>query len=1129
MNKCTFLFLLCSNVAWAQVDLPTGRAVVSYPLFNYAGEGKLTVSVDLEYTGGNGIKVNDLASNVGLGWTLQAGGVISRSAIGEPDDQVGGKLEGDQYATGRAFSSYSATAMPAKGGWVPMEDYSQPFFRHDASVTDDREMDIFTYSYNGRQGSFVVGTDGSIKVLDNSKLRIEKITENLSASKILTRWSKFIIIDESGIRYTFSEKVLDRIIFYETGAQKKFFLDPAPANLQTYVCGQNYKITNYYAVNNWYLSEISDPLTGKKITYTYEDYELEYISGLQGSYNINILDNGQQQIVAQRITPRYKGIMKRLTAINMPDNNQVVFSYYTAQRADLPGDRALQQISIHRNGQTISGYQFDYQYFCLTDIRDFNYGFTPAEAESSRLCLKAFRKLGRNGVADNPYQFTYNTGSSGVPARNTPAIDHYGYFNGGTYYPFDTDIHHYANVQRLCIPSNRTVIGTISIMGAGTLTGIKYPSGGALTYEYEANTALNGTTSVRTGGIRVKKTIESDGVGASSAVVKEYRYVLEDGQTSGWGYEAPRYLDTAYSRLIIPATGSYRAANMAYAVAVPVTEALFAAYSHNALAGVSRNAVEAGMASTKVSSIYSSLVTSLALIAITYVVQDIFPSSPVNVARTSQVYLSAHPANQNPLPALYSRVEVYEGDVTDNIGKTVYEFTSDKDFAVNFPAQGQVYALKQRSVPWLYGLIKRKLIFNKANEPVHETYNKYSANISSEAVYTYASTSYKPDLYIICPSGQFASNASLVRFRTDKYYPVTANIQLSYTVEKSFTGPDSKVRKVDYEYDPVYYNLRKVSTLNSLNEREEKRIYYPYDYPGIAVTKLMTDNHIYNIPVSSESWLYKTGSEEVMTGAEVTEFMQTASGSIKPGKVYLLATSQPLSKAVTGEFNPSVPVRNATYFKEAVSYTYNSAGYLVSANALNRQTTYIYNDNNEKIIAQAYNAAVADVGYSSFEPGAMGTWDVPSSGSIRVPSVPSGDYCLNMAMGQSITKTGLDADKSYILSYWKKDGSVHISGGVKTNEKEVMVKNGWILVSLNIKQATAITISGSGMLDELRLHPAETLLSSTTYDQYYNIISQTGADHISTYYSYDDLGRLTAVHDADRNLINATEYRYSGN
>ncbi|HJT74279.1 MAG TPA: hypothetical protein VJ720_09680, partial [Chitinophaga sp.] len=646
---------------------------------------------------------------------------------------------------------------------------------------------------------------------------------------------------------------------------------------------------------------------------------------------------------------------------------------------------------------------------------------------------------------------------------------------------------------------------------------------------YEANTALNGTTSVRTGGIRVKKTIEADGVGASSDVVKEYRYVLEDGQSSGWGYEAPRYLDTAYSRLIIPVSGSYRAANMAYAVAVPVTEALFAAYSHNALAGVSRNAVEAGMASTKVSSIYSSLVTSLALIAITYLVQDIFPSDPVNVARTSQVYLSAHPGNQNPLPALYSRVEVYEGDVTENIGKTVYEFTSDKDFAVNSPSPGVTYSLKQRSVPWLYGLTKRKLVFNKANEPVHETYNKYTANISSEAVYTYVSTSYKPDLYIISPSSQFASNAGLVRFRTEKYYPISANALLSYTVEKSFTGPDSKTRKVNYEYDPVYYNLKKVSAVNSLNEKEEKRIYYPYDYSGVAVTKLMTDNHIYNVPISSESWLYKAGGEEVLTGAAVTEFMQTASGAVKPGKVYLLAAGSPLTKAVVGEFNPSVPIRNATYFKEAASYAYNNAGYLASSNSLSRQTTYIYNDNNEKIIAQAYNAAVTDIGYSSFEPGAMGTWNVASSGIIPVPSAPSGNYCLNMAAAQSVAKAGLDAGKNYILSYWKKDGSINISGGVKTNEKEIMVKNGWTLVSLYVTQVTAITISGSGMLDELRLHPAEALLSSSAYDQYYNIVSQTGPDNITTYYTHDELGRLTAVYDADRNLINATEYRYSAN
>lgn len=1123
----------------AQVDLPTGRAVISYPLFNYIYGGKLTASVNLEYTGGSGIKVNDLASSVGLGWTLQAGGVITRSTMGEPDDQIGGKLEWDQYATGRAFSSYSFSEMPAKGGWVPIEEYSQPFFRHEASVIDDRELDVFTYSYNGRQGSFVVGRDGTVKVLDNSNLKIEKVNEDLSGSNILTRWSKFIITDESGIKYTFSEKVLDRIILYETGAQKKFFLDPAPANLQTYVCGQNYKITNFYAVNSWYLSEISDPLTAKKISYTYENYDLEYIAGLQGSYSISPLDDGQQQIVAQRLFPRYKGVMKRLTAINLPDNNQVSFNYYSTPRADLPGDKALQQISIKKDGIVQMGYSFEYQYFCLTNIRDFTYGFTTTEAENSRLCLKSFRRFGKNNTADNPYEFTYNTGGTlGIPARNTAAIDHYGYFNGGPYYPFDTDIHSYTNIQRLCIPNNRTVIGTIDVMGAGTLTGIRYPTGGSLKYEYESNTAWDGTKSVRTAGIRVKKTIESDGIGANSDIVKEYKYLTEDGQTSGWGYEAPRYLDTTYSHLVIPTQGSFRAANMAYAIAIPVTETLFAVYAHNNLGGVYKpnnlggaykKPVESGVASSKVSSLYSSLVGSLAIIAISYVVRDVFVAPPTNISITSQTYLSAHPTNQNPLPSLYSRVEVYEGSATDNLGKSVYEFTSDKDFAINFPGPSVAYAFKQRCTPWIYGLVKRQQIFNKSAELVYEKYNKYTANIAFLENVNYASTKYRPTLHLVCPASEFPANSNLIRFMVDKHYPITANVMLAYSVEKNFTGPDFQMKRTDYEYDPTYYNIKKVWTSNSLNEKEEKRIYYPYDYTVNGITKIMTDNHIYNIPVSSESWLYKAGAEEQLVGAEITGFQQTASGEIKPSSVHLLVSNRPVSKSEIGIFNPGVLVRNSTYLKQSASYAYNSAGYLASSMTLNHQTSYIYNDNNEKVIAKIENADVNNIGYSSFEQGASGTWTITPSAAnstIAVANAPSGAYSLNMTAVQSIFKTGLDINKTYILSFWKKDGNISISGGIKTNEKNVMMKNGWTLVTLAINQASVISLSGSGLLDELRLYPADALLSSIAYDQYYNIVCEMGIDNIATYYSYDDLGRLIGIYDADRNLVNLTEYKY---
>lgn len=1140
MKRLLYIGLLCillgnSHYSFAQVDLPTGSAQVNFPLYNYSNGGKLGLNISLNYTGGNGIKVTEIASNVGLGWALQVGGMISRSTHGEPDDQVGGTLGGDNIPTGRLYSNYANSTMPVKAGWVPLQDYSIPYYRGDATVIDDREADILNYSFNGHQGSFMIAYNGAVIVLDNSKLKIETVNEDLSASNILTRWSKFIITDESGIRYTFSEKNLDRIILYETSGQKRFYLDPPPANLQTYVCKQRYKTTDYSAVNNWFLSEVFDPLTNKKITFTYENYNLDYIAGIQGSYSINPIDGGQE-IVAQRIEPHYTGIVKRLTAIDLPDNNQLTFSYSPNERADLPGDKALFNITVKKAGSIQYGYTFNYQYFSQTNIRDLYYGFTPVDAVNSRLCLLSFNKFGVGNFPDQQYKFTYNTGSAsrGVPGRNAPAYDHYGYYNGNTTYDWTTDVGTYNNIQNLTLPAKRVVIGTVDIMGAGMLQSIKYPTGGTISYEYEANDARDGGSNVKTAGLRVKKVITSDGVGANQDIVREYKYVQEDGtSSSGWGYEAPRYLDTSRTVLVIPTNGSYAAANLAYSAALPAAQTLFSIYAHkeNLAMGYIRGKTERGIATSQVSSLTTSLVTTLLFTAVCYLVRDVFTSNSRTTILDNQVYFSAHPANQNPLPMIYNRVEVYEGSSTDNLGKTVYEFTSDKDFAVNYPVRTQVYASRQRSIPWLYGLLKRQLVFNKNGELVGDKYNKYTADIKVEGDNSiFTSTAYKANQMLVTNAEGYNLNYDRISFAAEKYSPISANVMLAYTIDKKYTGNNYQLKRTDYEYDSTYYNLKKVTVLNSFNEKEEKRFYYPTDYTATGIFKIMIDNHIYNLPIASETWIYKAGTEEQLAGAEIKDYQLLGSGHIKPSKVYLLSTNSPVPKSIIGAFSPSALVRNSTYFKEAVNYSYNTAGYLATTSSLNSLTSYIYNDDNELIIAKVTNAGIADIGYSSFEVGAKGTWTVNASGpaatSVINTTSPSGQYCLSMPTVTSVTKTGLDAAKKYRLTYWQKDGIINVSGGTKTDEKTILIRNGWTLKSMTITQTTGITITGTGLMDELRLYPYQCQMVSSSYDSNFNVITTTGPDNTAIYFEYDLLGRLRNTYDADRNLVKSTDYKY---
>ena len=66
------------------VNLYTGRTNINIPLFNIS-YNEIEIPISISYQGG-GVKVDDECGNVGLGWTLNAGGVVNRIVRGMPDE-----------------------------------------------------------------------------------------------------------------------------------------------------------------------------------------------------------------------------------------------------------------------------------------------------------------------------------------------------------------------------------------------------------------------------------------------------------------------------------------------------------------------------------------------------------------------------------------------------------------------------------------------------------------------------------------------------------------------------------------------------------------------------------------------------------------------------------------------------------------------------------------------------------------------------------------------------------------------------------------------------------------------------------------------------------------------------------
>jgi len=206
-------------------------------------------------------------------------------------------------------------------------------------------------------------------------------------------------------------------------------------------------------------------------------------------------------------------------------------------------------------------------------------------------------------------------------------------------------------------------------------------------------------------------------------------------------------------------------------------------------------------------------------------------------------------------------------------------------------------------------------------------------------------------------------------------------------------------------------------------------------------------------------------------------------------------------------------------------YSYNNYGKILDqAKSLDLRQSTVWDNQSNNSIAQVINASYSEIAYSSFETDAHGNW-IYTGASSADASAPTGSKCYPVANG-SISIAGITNTKSYIVSYWSKNvpAIVNSTAGIAG-----VYKNGWTYYEHRIPAGTLlVTVSGSAIIDELRLYPSDAQMISETYIPSAGISSQCDANNKITYYEYDGLARLSLVRDGDRNIIKKFCYNYTG-
>jgi hypothetical protein len=781
--RCILLFtlgLVLNRSALCQVNIQSGAAQQSFPLINFSdAKTGLATSVTASYSSGNGLIVNSIASNLGTGWSLDAGGVVTRMQIGEPDDQqayfngnlgqVGSEDALDSYPNGYMYNPNTKLGCQKLLAHYPVFKQRNTVFKQRNEALADTEQDKFIFQANGRYGAFVIGSDQKVYPIGDTRVKISFALDNLTTFGIRTRIKSFTITTEDGVIYRFTKLGLAHLCRYKNsrmtangfefagapsdneGAVNRHWGYPVPASKRPWI------------VSNWYLTEIENPNTGGKITFEYDEIRTEasntkyvthqrklegFLIGLN-LYKMLSNDNIAHQAswtpdneLLRMTKPGAINITyirsinqtQRLRRILLPNSGYIQINYQQKVRVDLKGDNAVHSVYYYLNNKVLRGYEFETGYFLRKGIVNYDHPFIGVESKFARLCLLSIKKIG-NGedqASEPPVRFEYYTGTDTnspddiVPPANSLAQDHWGYYNGSnSSLPMHED-HDFLSAPyhqyfRITFGKYHETKGKYA--QNGLLRKVIYPTGGELSYGYLANSVQaspNTTQNISSGGVSVLTTYLVKDGDYAKAINTVYQYTLANNQTSSrWGYERPHYY--SLSKTVYDEDWTIRHAGISYPeMATSINADFWGKAIVGTLVGVGFQLAISAIP-------IASLVTAINVAMAAFSIINFIVSMTSNHYFYSFILSNTNNILSNPLGQFSSRVQVWTNDQAGGTssGRTVYDF-SDRTFQkLLVPTMEWPFLNQPRMLGWAYGLPRRVTMYDKDNKKVSEKINEY--------------------------------------------------------------------------------------------------------------------------------------------------------------------------------------------------------------------------------------------------------------------------------------------------------------------------------------------------------------------------------------------------------------------
>lgn len=452
----------------------TGVPQINIPLYEIELNG-LKLPISLNYHA-SGIKVAQDASWVGMGWSLNAGGCITRSIRGWADYGPGlFRYDPPAYVT-------SNTVDPA------MKDYNK--YSLVATNKADAEPDIFYFNFGNYSGSFFIqkeheNADGKDVIVVQSPNGYLDIKYNSD---------QWIITDGDGFKYFFRIQETTRnralsIVNSEVGIGNQY-----AGTSKNKVLSVPLRDIQPEIISAWYLDAILGP-NGQEVTFQYKEETIYTPLSMQESIFEPISGIGLRREAhttysfAEVTTP----ILKQISGPNL------IIDFIGKERFDIepykayPKPSLLAEINIKNSQSLLKKYKFDY--FYTGALNDY---------DNCRLFLNSIQEEGYDGANGGKYLLGYYEGL--LPSKVSTDVDYWGYYTkpspvmasrhwGKTINnnnDYSTLVPPYKNGNLLFYGQNRN--SDLERMRVGTLNWIKYPTGGQTLFKFEPHIIENGGT-----------------------------------------------------------------------------------------------------------------------------------------------------------------------------------------------------------------------------------------------------------------------------------------------------------------------------------------------------------------------------------------------------------------------------------------------------------------------------------------------------------------------------------------------------------------------------------------------------------------------------------------------------------